>query len=160
MTGARQARATDKVGNDRKVEPQKGKRSSKSLKKREHKVKGFVNSKKVTIQAGTRARSTEQAGTTRHKNETITRTKKVSKTRYNVNAAKPLELGRNDSPLRERSQKPANIELSTGATRTTYHWEHQQNIDCKQTGPRTSRLRHASSEQAPGSGWNFYLNFH
>ena len=51
MAGARQARATDKVGNDRKVEPQKGKRSSKSLKKREHKVKGFVNSKKVTIQA-------------------------------------------------------------------------------------------------------------
>ena len=35
-----------KVGNDRKVEPQKGKRSSKSLKKREHKVKGFRQFKK------------------------------------------------------------------------------------------------------------------
>ena len=35
-----------KVGNDRKVEPQKGKRSSKSLKKREHKVKRFRQFKK------------------------------------------------------------------------------------------------------------------
>ena len=71
-----------KVGNDRKVEPQKGKRSSKSLKKREHKVKRFRQFKKGKEISREHAHDQpNRRALTRHHNETITSTKNVSKTK-------------------------------------------------------------------------------
>ena len=69
-----------KVGNDRKVEPQKGKRSRKNLKKREHKVKRFHQFKKgKEISREYAHDQPNRRALTRHNNETITRTKNVSK---------------------------------------------------------------------------------